>query len=150
MRVLLLREVPNVGNIGDIKTVSDGYGRNFLIPSGLAKLATNGVVHDHARYKAGLEQREAKERARFERLAERLAAFELPLSLQVGPKGRAFGSITAQDIAAALAKAGIMVAKHWIALEHPIKTAGRHEVGLKLPHGIAAVAKVVITPESDA
>ena len=144
MRIILLQDVEKLGKIGEVKNVSDGYGRNFLIPKGLAELAMGKNLKTHAQRLAAETRHREQKITSSQALAEKLSATRLRFNLKMGEKGQAFGSITAQDIADELAKNGIPVEKSWIELEQGIKTTGEHKVRIKLPHQIASEVNVVV------
>ena len=147
MKVILLKEIPTLGRAGDVKGVADGYARNFLIPRKLAEPATEENIKTLGRRAVEMTRNEERERAEFQALAGKLHAAELRFALKVGGKGRAFGSITAQDVAEKLAERGIKIEKDWIELKQGIKTAGEHGVKIKFPHQIEGEIKVVIEAE---
>lgn len=147
MKVIIVKEVPKLGKPGEVKSVADGYARNFLIPFGFAEPATESRLSAHLRVQAERAAREAKERARFEVLAEKLKGLTLRLTLKVGEQGQAFGSITAPDIAEELGRQGIALDRRWIELAEPIKATGEHTVTIKLPHQAIAVVKVATEAE---
>ena len=147
MKVILTKDIPDLGRAGEVKNVNNGYGRNFLLPRGLAELATAANLKALNQRMAALASREASERARSQSLAETLAGTPLRFILKLGEKGQVFGSISAQDIADRLGQQGVKIEKGWIELEHAIKTTGEHAVGIRLPHQIAATVKVVVDTE---
>lgn len=147
MKVILLREVQNVGKAGDVMQVADGFARNFLIPRRLADPATEKALKNLARKQAEIQGQLAKEKAGFEAIAEKLRTIELRFTLKVGEKGQTFGSTTTQDIADELAKQGIKVERDWIELEQGIKATGEHAVKIRLPYQIAAEIKVLVEAE---
>ncbi|WP_457606297.1 50S ribosomal protein L9 [Nitratifractor sp.] len=142
MKVLLIKDVKNVGKAGEIKEVKDGYGRNFLVAKGLAKVATPQVVEE---WKAEQARRAEEEKAEIERLnAEKakIEAAEIRIEKPAAPIGIR-GSVTNNDIAKAIAEQlGFEIDKHKIELKKPLKSEGLHSVDIKLGHGIHAIAKV--------
>lgn len=148
MKVLLIQDVDNLGMAGEVADVADGYGRNFLIPNGLAVLATPGALQN-----AGLHRRRATEKR--QRIADEMAALAasvgnvtLNFQAKAGEKGRLYGSITTADIADRLANAvGHDIDRRKLSLETPIKELGTHAVTLRLSSDIAADFSVVV--ESD-
>jgi large subunit ribosomal protein L9 len=138
MKVILLKDIPALGKAGAVKEVKEGYARNYLIPRGLAAEAT-----DHNLRSLEGQQRAASDRARrvrtdAERLAAGLEAAVIEIPARGGEGGRLFGSVTAQDIADALARAGFDVSKKQIDLEDPIKTAGFYKVPIRVGPGMVA------------
>lgn len=142
MKVLLIKDVKNVGKAGEIKEVKDGYGRNFLVAKGLAKVATPEVVEE---WKAEQERRAAEEAAEIERLKaekEKIESVEIRIEKPSAPIGIR-GSVTNNDISKAIKEQlGFEIDKHKIELKKPLKSEGLHTVDIKLGHGIHAAAKV--------
>ncbi|WP_292660021.1 50S ribosomal protein L9 [Nitratifractor sp.] len=142
MKVLLIKDVKNVGKAGEIKEVKDGYGRNFLVAKGLAKVATPQVVEE---WKAEQERRALEEAEEIERLKaekEKIEAAEIRIEKPAAPIGIR-GSVTNNDISKAIKEQlGFEVDKHKIELKKPLKSEGLHTVDIKLGHGIHAAAKV--------
>ena len=142
MKVLLIKDVKNVGKAGEIKEVKDGYGRNFLVAKGLAKVATPQVVEE---WKAEQARKAAEEAAEIERLKEekaKIESVEIRIEKQAAPIGIR-GSVTNSDIAQAIKEQlGFEIDRHKIDLKKPIKSEGLHTVDIKLGHGIHAAAKV--------
>ncbi|HXW97980.1 MAG TPA: 50S ribosomal protein L9, partial [Gemmatimonadales bacterium] len=132
---------------GELVKVKPGYARNFLLPKGLAYEATEG---NRKRIQAESKARVAKsaeERTAAEALAAKLGAVSVTLARKAGEGDRLFGSITAQDIADALAKQGFAVDRRKIELEHPIKSLGAHSVPLRLHHEVQAELRVTVVAE---
>jgi large subunit ribosomal protein L9 len=147
MEVILREDVKSLGKAGELVKVKPGYARNFLLPKNLAYEATEG---NRKRIQAESKARTAKlaeEKVAAEAVAAKLAGVSVTLARKVGEGDRLFGSITAQDIADALAKQGHMVDKRKIELEHPIKTLGAHNVPLRLHHEIQAELRVTVVAE---
>jgi len=147
MKVILLKEIEKLGMAGDVKTVSDGYARNFLIPRDLAEPATASNLKTLASRVAGRAAKGETERKKLQDLAEKLQTIRLRFSLKMGEKNQAFGSVTAQDIIDELAKHGVRIEKQWLELEHGIKTAGERGVKLKFPHKITGEIKILVEAE---
>ncbi len=147
MKVILITEVPKLGKVGEVKTVKDGYARNFLIRQGLAEAATELNLARQVERNTEAARREARERKGFETIAQKLRETPLRFTLKVGEKGQAFGSVTAQDITEELAKHGVALEKSWIELEPGIKTSGEHAVPVKFPHQIMGEVKVIVEAE---
>ncbi len=142
MKVLLIKDVKNVGKAGEIKEVKDGYGRNFLVAKGLAKIATPEVVEE---WKAEQKRRAEEEAAEIERLNSekaKIESMEIRIEKPAAPIGIR-GSVTNNDIAQAIKEQlGFEIDKHKIELKKPLKSEGLHTVDIKLGHGIHAAAKV--------
>jgi large subunit ribosomal protein L9 len=132
MRVVLHESVGGLGNRGDILEVSDGHARNFLIPSGKAQRASDGVVAQAAAMKRSWQARNAKEREAAEELAKILVAKTIEIKARAGAEGRLFGSVTSGDIAEAIqAQAGVELNRRMIDLNEPIRSVGSHAVTVK-------------------
>ena len=133
MQVILLEKVANLGTLGDIVKVKDGYGRNFLIPQGKAKRATEGNKAEFAAKRADLEKKQAEILVAAQARAEKLAGFMLQISQKAGVDGRLFGSVTNYDIAEALNAQGYDVSKAEIRMPNgPLKVVGDHHVSVAL------------------
>lgn len=151
MRVVLRERVRDLGDPGAVVVVSDGYARNFLLPRGLAVPATEANVRSAAR-EAEERARRAEARAAETRdLAARLAGISVTFRLKVGATrpqdghpGRTFGSVTAAEIAEALAEKGIEIERRRIALAEPIRSLGVHTVPVKLAGGVEASVQVKV------
>ncbi len=147
MKVVLLQDVPGLGQKNEVKNAAGGYARNFLFPRGLAKPATETTLKELSALKDRQEREKSQEYENFKALAEKLNSLVLTFKVKVGEKGRAFGSVTAVKIRDALKKEGIRVAKEWVVLEEPIKTAGEKTVEVKFPMGVRGKIKVVFEAE---
>ena len=147
MKVILLKDIPHLGQNNDIKDVSAGYARNFLLPKKMAAIATDAVVRDMAQKKAQKEKEIVRERENFVAAAKKMEDMTLPIKMKMGERGKAFGSVTAAKIADALRKEGITVEKEWVILDGAIKTTGEHAVGVRFPHDIGAQIKIIVEPE---
>ncbi len=139
MQVILLEKVTNLGTLGDIVKVKDGYGRNFLIPQGKAKRATEANKAEFAAKRAELEKKQAEILAAAQARAEKLAGFMLQITQKAGVDGRLFGSVTNHDIAEALNAQGFEVSKAEIRMPTgPLKTIGDFQVSVA-PHSDVVV-----------
>lgn len=148
MDVLLLKDVAGIGTAGQVKKVSDGYARNYLIPRRLAIPATPGAVKQAETLRAAAVQREAKTLAEAQVLAQRLSETTLVFRAKAGAGDRLFGSITSGDIAQALARdKQISVDKRKIELDAPIKELGEKQVAIKLHPEVTARLTVVVERE---
>jgi len=141
MQVILTQDVDNLGKAGELVSVRPGYGRNYLVPRGLAVSATvrNKNRLDHE--KAVIERRVTKERASATELGGRIGAMTLQFERMVGEDEKLFGSVTNRDIAEQLKKAGIEIDHRWIVLDAPIKALGKYEVPVRLAAGVIATLK---------
>jgi large subunit ribosomal protein L9 len=148
MKVLLTQDVFNLGHAGEVKTVADGYGRNYLLPRGMAILATTGAVKSAERIKAkGIEKR-AKERADVESQAQLVSGATIHFHARAGEKGKLFGSITAAQIAAEIGKRlGGEFDKRKVGLREPIREVGTYTVPVRFGTEVSSNVTVIITPE---
>jgi large subunit ribosomal protein L9 len=147
IEVILREDVKSLGKAGEMVRVKPGYARNFLLPQGLAFEATEGNKKRIAAETRARGIRSQAERTEAERAAATLGAVTLTLSGKAGEEGKLFGSITAQDVADALAAQGHPVDRRRIELEHPIKTLGDHTVGVRLHQDVRAEVRVSVVPE---
>lgn len=145
--VILREDVKSLGKAGELVRVKPGYARNFLLPRGLAFEATEGNKKRIAAETRARGARDQAERAEAERFAATLGAAALTLKGKAGEEGKLFGSITAQDIAEALAAQGHQVDRRRIELEHPIKTVGHHTVSVRLHSEVHAEVRVSVVAE---
>ena len=139
MQVILLEKVANLGNLGDVVKVRDGYARNFLIPSRLARRATEAAIQEFEARRAELEKAAADKLAAARALGEQLAGKTVRLTQRAGVDGRLFGSVTNHDIAEGLEKMGLKVLKSQVRMPTgPLKTVGEHMVSVA-PHSYVVV-----------
>ena len=142
MEIILLENVDGLGTRGHRVRVADGYARNFLIPRGLA---VNAAGAGEAIFKEAIrtrDRRELKERRAAEALLASLAGVEVHIHAQAGEEGKLFGSVTANEIALALAEKGHAIERKAIQLEEPIKQTGVYAVAVRLAPGVAGEVKV--------
>jgi len=147
MKVILREDVPNVGRSGELVNVKPGFGRNYLLPRKLAVLANESNVAQLEHDRAVISARQAKLRGNAEEQAKRINAVSVTIGRKVGEQDKLFGSVTALDIAEALAAKGQKVDRRHIHLPEPIKTVGSHEVEIRLHRDVAAKIKVEVVPE---
>lgn len=148
MKVLLVQDVEHLGKAGEIKDVSGGFGRNYLLPKGFAVLATKSQIKQAEERLAAQRRRAEAARKDAEALAAKLAELTLTFVVKVGEQERLYGSVTNADIAAKLHEvAGIEIDRRKIALEDPIKRTGEYEVPVELASGVSAMLKVVVVGE---
>ena len=139
MQVILLEKVANLGNLGDVVKVRDGYARNFLITTRLARRATEAAIQEFEARRADLEKAAADKLAAARALGEQLAGKTVRITQRAGVDGRLFGSVTNHDIAEGLEKMGLKVAKSQVRLPNgPLKTLGEHMVSVA-PHSDVTV-----------
>jgi large subunit ribosomal protein L9 len=148
MKVLLLRDHDKLGKAGDVKNVADGYARNYLIPRGLAVLATQGALKQAATIRKAEEKRQAKLFAEAEAVANQLTGTTLTFRALAGETGKLYGSITTNDIVEAIQREkGIAVDKRRIELREPLRSLGTHTVPIRLASDLVPSVTVVIEPE---
>ncbi len=141
MQVILTQDVSNLGKAGELVTVKPGFGRNYLVPRGMAVSAT---VHNKNRLdheKAVIERRVAKERANATEIAAKVNVITLQFERNVGEDQKLFGSVTNRDIQEQLKRAGVEIDHRWIALDQPVKALGKYEVVVRLTSGVSANLK---------
>lgn len=150
MRVILTHNVPKLGEVGDVCDVAPGYGRNYLIPQGLAILATGGALKQIDDLKRTERRRQDRIRYDMERLSGRIGALRLSFTALVGETGRLYGSITASDIAEAIEEQiDEPIDRRKILLDESIRTLGDHEVPIHLMPGVDATAHVEVVPSEE-
>jgi len=150
MQIILLEKVGKLGDLGDVVKVKDGYARNFLIPTKLARRATEAAIKEFEVRRADLEKAAAAKLAAAQTMGEKLAGATVRIGQKAGVDGRLFGSVTNHDIAEALSKLGQPVLKSQIRLPNgPIKTVGEHSVSVA-PHGDVVVdVTVLVVAQND-
>ncbi len=147
IEVILREDVKTLGRAGAMVRVKPGYARNYLLPQGLAYEATEGNKKRIAAESKARASRDQAEKTEAQQVAATLNAVTLNLSGKAGEEGKLFGSITSQDIADALARAGHTVDKRRIELEYPIKTIGEHAVTIRLHSEVHAQLRVTVVAE---
>lgn len=149
MQVILREDMDNLGKSGEVVTVKPGYGRNYLIPQGLAVLATAQDVARVAHEKRVIASRNAKLMKDTQAAADRLNQVTVSIPVQVGEEDKLYGSVTARDIGEALREKGVEIDTKTLVLDEPLKTLGLAEVPVKLGRGVTATIKVwVVKKES--
>lgn len=150
MKVLLIKDVYKLGRAGDVKKVADGYGRNYLIPQGLAVLATEGALKQAERIRQKAAEARALLNQEMSAVAEKLSRLRLTFSARAGETGKLYGSITAQDIANQIeSKIGFKVKRQQIDME-PLRALGEHTVRVRLTMDLVPEVKVYIYREGEA
>jgi large subunit ribosomal protein L9 len=144
MKVILTEEIRGLGTRGEVVTVKDGYARNFLLPKNLAREATTGNLKqiEHERRKWALLANQEKDEA--QKAADKVKGAKVQIEKRVGEHGHLFGSVTANEIADALAAKGIEVDKRRIELAQPIKSIGVHDVEVRLHRDVTAQIQVEV------
>ena len=148
MKVILREDIENLGKSGELVSVKDGFGRNYLLPRKLAVLASEQNMRQLQHEQAVQSARSAKLKAGAEEQAKKVGAVAVTLRRKVGEQDKLFGSVTALDIAEALAAAGQKVDRRHIHLPEPIKTIGKHTVELRLHRDVTAKINVEVAPEA--
>lgn len=149
MQVILLEKITHLGNLGDIVKVKDGYGRNFLIPTGRAKRATKAALAEFEARRAELEKAQAERVAAAEELAAKLNGAEITISSKCGVDGRLFGSVTNADIAEAVDKLGFQIKKSQVRTPlGAIKSIGEYTITIGLMTDITADVLVKVVAEA--
>jgi large subunit ribosomal protein L9 len=150
MQIILLEKVVNLGSLGDVVRVKDGYARNFLIPSGKARRATEVAIKEFEARRAELEKVQAEKLALAQAAGAKLEGMTVAISQKAGVDGRLFGSVTNFDIASALGKQGFpQVEKAMVRMPlGPLKAIGEHDVSVALHADVVVPIKVAVSPES--
>ena len=147
MKVLLIKDVKSLGKAGEVKEVKDGYGQNFLVKKGLAKVATPEVLEEWEKEQAKKQAELEAEIKALNELSNKLKETKVTIKRKLGENGHLYGAVTKDDIASALKEAGFEVDKKTIEIKNAIKTVGLHDVSIKLGHGIHATTTVEIVGE---
>jgi large subunit ribosomal protein L9 len=150
MQIILLEKVANLGNLGDVVKVKDGYARNYLIPGKHARRATESAIKEFEGRRAELEKVAADKLAAAQTVGEKLAGKTVAIAQKAGVDGRLFGSVTNADIADGLKKLGFEVAKAQVRLPTgPLKTVGEHPVSVAVHGDVVVEVTVKVTPQTD-
>lgn len=148
MQVILLQKVQNVGELGETVDVKSGFARNYLIPQGMAAPATPENVAAFEQRRAELERQQAEALAAAQARAESLSGMAVTISRKAGEEGKLFGSVGTQDIADAIAEAGVPVEKHEVRLpEGPLRETGDYDIDIQLYSDVKATVAVTVAPE---
>ena len=147
MKLILREDVYNLGKGGELVEVKPGYGRNYLIPRGLAVLANPKNIREVEHQKAVAAAKAAKLKASAEAVARRLSDTPVSFKRKVGEQDKLYGSVTAMDLAEALAARGVQIDRRAIDLSEPLKTLGDFEVGVKLHSDVVGKVKVKVEAE---
>jgi large subunit ribosomal protein L9 len=150
MQIILLEKVANLGNLGDVVKVKDGYARNFLIPTRAARRATESAIKEFEVKRADLEKAAADKLAAANALGEKMSGRTIHITQKAGVDGRLFGSVTNADIADALTRIDFKVVKSQVRLPNgPLKTVGEHTVSVAPHSDVVVDVKVVVLGETD-
>lgn len=149
MKIVLRQDVPKVGEAGTIQTVSNGYARNYLIPQGMAVVATDGEIKVATHNLAVKERKIARQEEQLRSTAEKIDGQRLTFTARAGDQGRLYGSITNADVATELAKKiGEEVDRRRVVLDEPLRTVGEHKVTVHLVGRLRPTVTVVIEAEA--
>ncbi len=150
MQIILLEKVANLGNLGDVVKVKDGYARNFLIPSKAARRATESAIKEFEGKRAELEKAAAEKLTAAQALGEKLNGRTVHITQKAGVDGRLFGSVTNNDVAEALTRIDFKIAKAQVRMPNgPLKTVGEHTVSVAPHSDVVVEVKVVVVGETD-
>lgn len=147
MKVILLKDVKSLGKQGEIKDVADGYGRNFLLPKKLVKLATKKALEELEKEKQAIAQKAEKELKTTQETASQADGQEIEIPVKLKENEEIYGSITPFKISQALKKKGFDVKKTQINLKEPIKKLGEYPITINFDHGLEAEIKAIIIEE---
>lgn len=148
MKLILREDVDSLGRSGELVTVKDGFGRNYLLPRKLAVLANERNVRQLEHEKSVIAARQAKLKGEAQQVAGKLSAINVTIRRKVGEQDKLYGSVTALDVAEALAAQGQKVDRRHIHLPEPIKALGDYEVEIRLHHDVSAKVKVQVAAEA--
>lgn len=148
MKVILLQDVKNIGKEGEVKEVSDGYARNFLIPRGLAVEATKANLKEHQEKKTRMKNIKEREKTEAEGIKAKINGKQIEIKAKAGAEEKLFGAVTAKEIADNLEKQlKVKVDRKKVELKEPIKHLGLYTVNIKIYPSVQAEIKVLVTPE---
>ena len=150
MKLILKEDVENLGIIGAIVDVANGYGRNYLIPKNLAVEANPRNIKEFEHHKTSILFKARKVMTSAEDLASKISAMKITIEAQAGEEDKLFGSVTTKDIAEAISQQGIEVDKRKIHLDEPIKRLGEYEVSVKIHQDVSATVKVEVRKSESA
>lgn len=150
MQIILLEKVANLGNLGDVVKVKDGYARNFLIPTKRARRATEVAIKEFEARRVELERLAAEKLAAAQAVGEKLGGYGVTISQKAGVDGRLFGSVTNHDIAEALVKAGFQIAKAQVRMPNgPLKAVGEYTVQVAAHTDVVVDVNVKVVGDAD-
>jgi len=148
MKVILTQDIKKIGRKGEIKNVSDGYARNFLIPKNMVVLATDSALKELKETERIKEEQAEQDLLKYEDMASRLDGLEFEIPAKASEDGKLYGAINNQKIAEFLSAQGFEINKNEVKLEEPIKETGDYEIQMELPHGLEAKIKIIVVPEN--
>ena len=150
MKVMLIKDVYKLGHAGDIKKVADGYGRNFLLPQGLAVLATAGALKQVEKIRKQAEIRRAKENSELQGLADQINGVVVTFGAKAGDTGKLYGSVTTQDVATAVSEqTRFEIKKHQVDMQ-PIRNLGEYTAHIRLTVDLIPEVKIIVHREGEA
>jgi len=144
MKVILQKDIPSLGDAGDIKEVAEGFARNYLLPKKLVIVANESSKKAIDHQMKLIKIKKDKRKKTSEQLAASMSDVEVTISAKVGEEGKLFGSITSMDIAKQLKDKGFDIDKRKILLDTPIKSEGEFKISIKLEEGLSATVKVIV------
>jgi large subunit ribosomal protein L9 len=144
LEVILTKDVENVGNAGEVVRVKPGFGRNFLLPRGLALVASRGNIAQLEHHKREIEREQQKIRAEYQKIADKLRGTAVSIARKAGKDNKLFGSVGSRDIVEALAMQKIDVDRKLIKLDEPIKEVGETEVFIRFSQDVQVALKVTV------
>jgi len=147
MKVVLLKDIENLGKKYDVKEIKDGYARNFLIPKGLVKLATEKNLKWLESQKETIKEKSEEELKNVQGIATRIDGLELNIPVKIGKEGQLFESVTSQKISEKLKELGFEIKKTQIDLKEPIKEIGEFSIKVKFEHNLETEVRVIVTEE---
>lgn len=149
MKLILTQDVEKLGEAGEVVTVKEGFGRNYLIPRGLARLATAGAVKAHAEERRQQARRLSRQKDQALEVAKQLEQTEILFPVKVGEENRIFGTITPQQLAVELTKRGFEVDRRKIELSEDIRVVGVYSAEVRIHPEVAAQVKIRVVPDTD-
>ena len=147
MKVVLIKDVQNLGSAGDIKDVANGYARNFLIPGGYAEVATKSAVEQVEKVKIKKEKQAEDELKTAEELSGKLEGVSIMVRAKADKSGKFYAAVKSEEISEGLADKGFSVNKNKIIIKEPIKEAGEYEIIIALEHGLEARLNLIVENE---
>lgn len=148
MQVILLNDVDKLGEKGEVHEVADGYGRNYLIPQGLARVATEGAVRQLRDEQEQQARKQAEKKEEVERLQDELEEMQVVFTAKVGEDNRIFGTVTTQQIAVELSNRGFEIDRRDIELDEDIRFVGAYTATVNLGFDVSASLDIQVIPES--
>lgn len=148
MKVILKKDLRTLGKAGDIKQVKDGYARNYLLPLGIAELATQGAIKSWKSAQEKMKKKRDQENKALSAIAEKISSITLSFSRKVNEEGQMFGSVAKSDILKSLKAADIQISKEMLDMPSSIKAVGNYEISIHLNSDVSAKIKVSVTPQN--